>query len=108
MVRLQLLKCLAVILSAGVITQRSVVQISIIFLTVIGSGLGALLLLAVPVRALQTIIAVAMIAVAVFSIQNRYLGTATHDAPPSRAIEMTGYVATFFPESTEAFSVAVT
>jgi uncharacterized membrane protein YfcA len=38
-----------------------------IFLTIVGSGLGALLLLRVPLKALQTTIAVAMIGVAVFS-----------------------------------------
>ena len=76
------------------VLSRSRLRISIL-LTVIGSGLGALLVLAVPVRALQITIAVAMIAVAVFSIQNRYVGAATHDAPPSRAAEVAGYVATF-------------
>ena len=52
-----------------------------IVLTIIGSGLGALLLLTVPLKALQIIIAVAMIAVAVFSLLNKNLGQSSHDAP---------------------------
>ncbi len=66
-----------------------------IVLTVIGSGLGALLLLAVSVKALQIIIAVAMIAVAAFSLLNKNLGQRSHDAPASRVGEVTGYAATF-------------
>jgi uncharacterized membrane protein YfcA len=64
-------------------------------LTVVGSSLGALLLLSVPLRALQIIIAVAMIAVAIFSLLNGNVGRATHDAPASRVGELTGYVAAF-------------
>jgi len=52
-----------------------------IVLTIIGSGLGALLLLAVPLKALQITIAVAMIGVAVFSLLNKNLGHASHAAP---------------------------
>jgi len=66
-----------------------------IALTLVGSALGALLVLTVPVRALQIIIAVAMFAVAAFTIQNRNLGSATHEAPPSRGSELTAYAATF-------------
>jgi len=66
-----------------------------IILTLIGSGFGALLLLTVPVRGLQIVIGVAMISVAVFSLVNRNLGQATHDAPRSRGAEVTGYAATF-------------
>jgi uncharacterized membrane protein YfcA len=64
-------------------------------LTVVGSSLGALLLLSVPLRALQIIIAVAMIAVAIFSLLSGNVGQATHDAPASRVGELTGYVAAF-------------
>jgi uncharacterized membrane protein YfcA len=46
-----------------------------VILTVIGSALGALLLLRVPLRALQLTIAVAMIAVAVFSLARNDRGT---------------------------------
>jgi uncharacterized membrane protein YfcA len=55
--------------------------LSSIVLTIIGSGLGALLLLRVPLKALQITIAVAMIGVAVFSLLNKNLGGASHDAP---------------------------
>jgi uncharacterized protein len=65
-----------------------------VVLTLIGSTLGALLVLTVPVRALQIIIAVAMLAVAAFTIQNRNLGAAARELPPSS--EVTGYAATFF------------
>lgn len=64
-------------------------------LTLIGSTLGALLLLTVPVRALQIIIAVAMLAVAAFTIQNRNMGVAADEVPTLRAAELTGYAATF-------------
>ena len=67
-----------------------------IVLTVIGSGLGALLLLTMPLRALQITIAVEMIAVAAFSLLNGNLGQETHTATPrSRIAEVTGYAATF-------------
>jgi uncharacterized protein len=64
-------------------------------LTIVGSGLGALLVLNVPVRALQMVIAFAMIAVAVFSLLNRNLGLALHDVPTSRRAEAGGYAVTF-------------
>ena len=66
-----------------------------VVLTIVGSGLGALLLLTVPLKALQIIIAVAMIAVAVLSMLNKNLGQASNDAPASRVGEVTGYAATF-------------
>ncbi len=64
-------------------------------LTIIGSGLGALLLLSIPLKALQITIAVAMIGVAVFSLLNKNLGRASHDAPASHVGVITGYAATF-------------
>jgi uncharacterized protein len=64
-------------------------------LTVIGSGRGALLVLTVQVRPLQIIIAVAMVAVALFSLWNRNFGAATNDTAPGRAAEVAGYIATF-------------
>ena len=64
-------------------------------LTIVGSGLGALLLLSVPFKALQITIAVAMIGVAVFSLLNKNLGRASHDAPASRLGVIAGYAATF-------------
>jgi uncharacterized protein len=76
------------------ILSRSRLLPSIIF-TIIGSGLGALLLLRVPLKALQITIAVAMIGVAVFSMLNNDLGRASHDAPSSHVGIITGYAATF-------------
>jgi uncharacterized membrane protein YfcA len=67
----------------------------LVFLTVIGSGLGAMLLLTVPLRALQIIIAIAMIAVAAFSLLDKNLGQTTLDTPGSRVPEVTGYAGTF-------------
>jgi uncharacterized membrane protein YfcA len=64
-------------------------------LTIIGSGLGALLLLSVPLKALQITIAVAMIGVAVFSLLNKDLGQASRDAPTSHIGVIAGYAATF-------------
>ena len=66
-----------------------------IVLTMIGSALGALLLLTVPLKALQITIAVAMIGVAIFSLLNKNLGQASHDAPASQAAVMAGYAVTF-------------
>jgi uncharacterized protein len=59
----------------------------------IGSTIGALLLLRVPVRALQLTIAVAMIAVAAFSLIRRDSGRTEHSVSNSR--QAVGYVATF-------------
>ena len=66
-----------------------------IVLTMIGSALGALLLLNVPLKGLQITIAVAMIGVAIFSLLNKNLGQASHDAPASQAAVMAGYAVTF-------------
>lgn len=66
-----------------------------IVLTLIGSALGAMVLLSVPVRTLQMIIAFAMVAVAAFTIKNRSLGTEIHHAPVSPVTEFGGYIATF-------------
>ncbi|MGA6983071.1 MAG: sulfite exporter TauE/SafE family protein [Candidatus Sulfotelmatobacter sp.] len=66
-----------------------------VVLTIIGSGLGALLLLRVPLKALQITIAAAMIGVAVFSLLNKNLGRASHDTPASHVGVIGGYAATF-------------
>jgi uncharacterized protein len=66
-----------------------------IILTIIGSGVGALLLLTVPLKALQIIIAVVMIGMAVFSLLNKNLGQASHEAPASQVGVVAGYAATF-------------
>lgn len=75
----------------GVLARR-LLPLSII-LTVIGSALGALLLLRVPVRALQLTIAIAMIAVAGFSLARKESGTTGHSVSPAE--EAVGYFATF-------------
>jgi uncharacterized membrane protein YfcA len=75
----------------GVI-ERRLLPVSIA-LTVIGSGIGALLLLCIPTGALQLTIAVAMIAVAVFSLAKRESGA--NQRSVSSASRATGYVATF-------------
>ena len=76
------------------VLSRSRLRPSIV-LTIIGSGLGAFLLLSIPLRALQVTIAVAMIGVAVFSLLSKNLGRANHDAPASHVGVITGYVVTF-------------
>jgi uncharacterized membrane protein YfcA len=75
----------------GVI-ERRLLPVSI-GLTVVGSGIGALLLLRIPTRALQLTIVVAMIAVAVFSLLKRGNGSTALPVSDNRTI--TGYVITF-------------
>jgi uncharacterized membrane protein YfcA len=79
-----------------------------VVLTIIGSVLGAFLLLRVPLKALQITIAVAMIGVAVFSLPNKNLGRASHDAPASHVGVVTGTQPHSFWQSMAAFSAAVT
>jgi uncharacterized membrane protein YfcA len=75
----------------GVLARR-VLPISIT-LTIMGSAIGALLLLRVPVRALELTIAIAMIAVAIFSLAKRDSGTTEHSVSPLR--KRVGFGATF-------------
>jgi uncharacterized protein len=75
----------------GVI-ERRMLPVSI-GLTVVGSGIGALLLLRIPTRALQLTIVVAMIAVAVFSLLKR--GNGSTELPVSENRTITGYVIIF-------------
>jgi hypothetical protein len=75
----------------GVLARR-VLPMSII-LTLIGSALGALLLLRVPMKALQFTIAVAMIAVAVFSLFFKKNGSVEREVSALR--KGLGYGATF-------------
>ena len=63
--------------------------------TIVGSVAGALLLARVPVRSLQLVIAVTMIAVAAFSLLKRDLGLVPSESAPSNAHAMLGYVLTF-------------
>ena len=62
-------------------------------LTVVGSALGALLLLRVPVRTLQLVIAVAMIVVALFSFLRKDSGVSAHSVSNFR--RAAGYSSTF-------------
>jgi uncharacterized protein len=66
-----------------------------IFLTAVGSGLGALLLVTVPVRALRITVAVAMIAVIVFTLAKRDIGLSTGEVPASKRAVRSGYFITF-------------
>lgn len=66
-----------------------------ILLTVGGSALGALLLLNIPVNALQITIAIAMMAVAVFSLLDKNMGMTPREGPPSRMAEVAGFGSTF-------------
>jgi len=75
----------------GVI-ERRVLPLGIV-LTVIGSGVGALLLLRIPAGALRLIIAVAMITVAIFSLLRRDRDAVRHSA--SVMDRTTGYGLTF-------------
>lgn len=67
----------------------------LIVLTIAGSILGAILLLIVPLRALPLIISVFMLGIALFSVVRRDAGISVVTSEPSRAMEITGYVATF-------------
>jgi uncharacterized protein len=64
-------------------------------LTAVGSVLGALALLAVPLHALQLIIAGAMIAVSIFILANKDLGLSPGDKQVSRRTVLAGYSAVF-------------
>jgi len=66
-----------------------------VLLTAIGSGLGAMLLLTVPVHALQMTVAVAMIAVTIFTLTKHDLGLSTSEKPVSQSVALTGYGVTF-------------
>jgi uncharacterized protein len=65
-----------------------------IALTIAGSALGAFVLMAIPVRTLRLSIAVAMVAVAIFTLWNKDLGLSAGNRP-SRMAVITGYLATF-------------
>jgi uncharacterized membrane protein YfcA len=74
------------------VLKRSLLPVSIA-LTLVGSALGALLLLRIPVRLLQLTIVIAMIAVAIFSLGKKDSGTSEDSVSSSR--RAVGYVATF-------------
>ena len=64
-------------------------------LTVVGSTLGAFLLLAVPSRNMPIVIAVAMLVVLLFSLVKRDMGVSKAPDSSSRSLEIAGYIATF-------------
>ncbi|MEH1817558.1 MAG: sulfite exporter TauE/SafE family protein [Nostoc sp.] len=66
-----------------------------IALTLLGSIIGALLVLVVPSKSMPLIISILMIVVAVFSITNRKAGIVLRMGKPSPIAEIGGYVATF-------------
>jgi uncharacterized protein len=68
---------------------------ALIGLTIVGSILGALLLLIVPARAMPIVVAVAMITLAVFSLSKNNAGVSPAVAAPSPARVLTGYILTF-------------
>ncbi|MEH2273053.1 MAG: sulfite exporter TauE/SafE family protein [Nostoc sp.] len=67
----------------------------IILLTLLGSIIGALLVLVVPSKSMPLIISILMIVVAIFSITNRNAGIISRIGKPSKIAEIGGYVVTF-------------
>ena len=65
-----------------------------ILLTVIGSALGALLLLSVPTRALRIVIGITIIVIACLSVWDKNAGSKSGAVVRSRAAVVGGYVAT--------------
>ncbi|MDX2212257.1 MAG: sulfite exporter TauE/SafE family protein [Oculatellaceae cyanobacterium bins.114] len=64
-------------------------------LTLVGSVLGALLVLVVPSKSMPVIISISMITVAVFSLIKRDAGLIPEEEKPSSIVEFLGYAATF-------------
>jgi uncharacterized protein len=79
-------------LKGGMVLRRELPQMTI--LTIGGSVVGALLLVRVPIRSLQLVIAVAMIAVAVFSLIKRDMGMTRDESSVSPIRTIIGYVLT--------------
>ena len=77
---------------AKVIKPKKLPALALI--TIVGSALGALLLLRVPVRALQIVIALAMIGVGLFSLVNKNFGENRRE-PAFFRTAASGYAATF-------------
>jgi uncharacterized protein len=64
-------------------------------LTIVGSFLGALLVLFLPAKSMPLIISVSMIVVAILSAFNRHAGVTPSQVIPPRIAEIAGYVVTF-------------
>jgi uncharacterized membrane protein YfcA len=69
---------------------------ALIGLTLVGSILGAFILLLVPARAMPLLIGVAMTVVAVFCIVKPNAGLIEPSGSPSGRLKAAGYLATFF------------
>nr|MDZ8038835.1 TSUP family transporter [Nostoc sp. CreGUA01] len=67
----------------------------IIVLTILGSIIGALLVLIIPAKSMPVIISILMIIVVIFSIANRQAGVISTIDNPSKMAELGGYLATF-------------
>ncbi len=67
----------------------------LIFLTLLGSALGAMLLLIVPSKVVTVIVSTAIIGLAVFSMAYRRSGVDPSPLLPNRSLEITGYALTF-------------
>jgi uncharacterized membrane protein YfcA len=84
-------------LSRGTIDRRRLPLL--VALTIVGSALGALIVLVVSSRAMPLVISISMLAVAIFSVSHRPgardRAAAERPATPSRAAEMAAYAATF-------------
>jgi uncharacterized membrane protein YfcA len=77
----------------GVVRPNRLLRL--IVLTIVGSGLGALLLLNVSLKTLQIVIAVAMVGVAIFSLFNSDLGQRNTEDGNSGLRDSSGYLLTF-------------
>lgn len=67
----------------------------LIFLTLISSILGALLVLVVSSKSIPLVISISMIVVTVLSIANKNAGVVPAEAIPSHTAEIAGYIVTF-------------
>jgi len=67
----------------------------LIGLTLLGSAIGALLLLGIPAKIVPLIVSTAIIGVAVFSVVYRRSGVDPLPFEPSRSLEIAGYILTF-------------
>lgn len=65
------------------------------FSTIVGSCLGALLVLILPSKSMPLIISISMIVVAILSVINRHAGVTPSQAIPPKIGEIAGYVVTF-------------
>lgn len=67
----------------------------LIGLTIVGSALGAVLVLVTPAQAVPLIVSLAMITIVVFSLVKRGAGIERSQVAPSRMAEYAGYAGTF-------------